>query len=103
MTRKKSENGETATKPRQRKPKQQFIPGTEPPSIPAIDAAAEEYRDARDARMVCLKEEIKLGDALLALMHEHSLLTYDFDGATVTVDSKEKIKVRRKEDTGDGD
>lgn len=100
MTRKKSENG-TATKGR--KPKQQFIPGTEPPSIPAIDAAAEEYVEARDARMRALKVEIERHDELLSLMREHKLESYSFDSSDVLLDHKDKVKVKRKRDEEDGD
>jgi hypothetical protein len=106
MTRKKTAEPPAEPKPRARKPKQAYIPGTEPPSFPAIDSAAEEYVAARDDRMARLKEEIKCGDKLLALMKEYSLESYSFDGCDVVLDSKTKVKVSRKkdaEDNGDDD
>jgi hypothetical protein len=86
--------------------RQQMIPGTEPPSIPKIDKAAEAYVEVRDERMSLTEKETDAHDNLLSLLREHGLETYEFDGMTVRIDTKQKVKVRRKneeaqEDEGD--
>lgn len=86
----------TPRKPRTPKPRQQFLPGTEPLCVPEIDKAADEYRAARDMRMDALKEEIALQDVLLGKMHEHKLNVYEYDGYVVVVAPKEKVSVKRK-------
>lgn len=85
--------GQTAARPRQG-----FIPGTEPESIPVLDEAAESYVQARDGRMAAGKTEIERHDKLLGLMHEHGLDAYEFDGYIVSLASKEKVKVKRSKD-----
>jgi len=81
--------------------KQQFIPGTEPPSIPALDEAAEKYVGIRDDRMRLTKAEAKAIDELLDLLREHGLASYEFDGNVVEISHKDKVKVRRKKEGGD--
>lgn len=95
----------TKEKPkRQRKPKQLYLsPEMAPPSIPALDRAAETYVEFRDARMAALKEEVEAHDKLMALMTENKLTEYAFEGYTVTMVSKTKAKVRRKGDAEDGE
>ncbi len=92
-------------KPRAPRPKQQFIPGTEPLSVPEIDKAAEEYVDCRDTRTADLKLEIEAKNVLLALMKEHGFDSYTFDSYIVTRDVIEGVKVKRKktEEKGDGE
>jgi hypothetical protein len=88
-----------------RKPRQQHIPGTEPPSVPEIDKAAEEYVEARDLRMGQQKIEITRQDTLLRLMKEHKLMVYEYDGKVVTIKDLEKVKVKRAksaDSNGDG-
>jgi hypothetical protein len=86
-----------------RRPRQARLPGMENTSIPAIDAAAAEYVDARDNRMRLLKEEIEASDKLLALMKEHKQDTYHYDGCTVKVLSKTKVSVKRDKEESNGD
>jgi hypothetical protein len=101
MPRKKESNGAaTAEKPRRRS-KQQTLPGVELPSIPAIDNVADDYREARDLRMTALEREVELGDKLKALMHEHHLTAYEYDGKIVELNTKEKVWVRRSKDAED--
>ena len=49
---------------KKRKPKQQYIPGAEPPSIPEIDEAADDYVDLRDRRMELLDRETAAKDVI---------------------------------------
>lgn len=92
-------NGPTAAEKR-RRPKQLNIPGTEPPSVPEIEEAADEYRSRRDRRMAAGEDETEAADRLLALMKEHGLQVYTFDGYTVTMKRLDKVQVRR---TGNGE
>lgn len=93
-------------KPRQRRPKQAWIPGTEPVRIQEIDDAAESYVTARDTRMEFGLQEKKYASALLDLMHKHEQTAYEYDGKIVSIGAEEKIKVKRKKDkteeNGDG-
>jgi hypothetical protein len=78
--------------------KQTLIPGAEPDSIPAIDEVAEQYVMFRDARMQNLVKEIEEGDKLQALMIEHKLKIYEFDGQIVTLAETIKVKVKKKKE-----
>ncbi len=99
----------TKTKPKPRKRlKQNHLPGMEPPSVAAIDRAAEDYVKVRDERMEMTKDEVEKHDRLLGLMREHGLDTYEFDGFTINCQTKTKVKVKRtdeydSEDEGDDD
>lgn len=99
-----------ATKPenvrpnRKKKPKQGWIEGMEPPSIPEIDTAADDLAFIRSERMRFGKEEEQLAGALLLLMHKHKLKVYDYQGKRVEVEALEKIKVRKsKESNGEAE
>ncbi len=83
--------------PRQRPPKQNFIPGADP-SIPEIDDAAERYCTARDARQSMLKDELDVKEELHGLMKQHKLKKYEYLNKIVEVvpPSEENIKVRTK-------
>lgn len=93
----------TTKKKRARKPKQPFLsPEMEPPHFEAIDDAAGTFVERRDARMRQLEAETEAHDALLALMKEHKLETYEYDGLVVTLSHKDRCKVRRKDDSDSG-
>lgn len=88
----------TKAAPRKRKPRtrQGFLPDMEPPSHKDIDDAAEDYVDARDARMRMLKTEIDAKGRLLERMREHALTTYKTpEDYVVTVDQLAQIKVKK--------
>lgn len=89
---------EEPAKPKKGKARQSWIPGTEPPSIPEIDLAAEEYIRHRDARMASLKPETEAADRLLRTMLEHGQVEYRFDGYTVSVATLQKVKAKRTKD-----
>ncbi len=86
--------------PTPERPRQQYLPGEDmaPPSIPIVDEAARDYVEFRDARMSALKQEIEAHDKLLSLMQDKGLTEYNFEEFSVRVDSKTKVKVRRKQD-----
>ena len=81
---------------RKAKLKQKHFKGMEPPSIPAIDQAAEEYADIRDSRMELTKEEVELQEKLKELMEKHKLTSYEYDGNLVTISADTKVKVKKK-------
>ena len=81
------------------KKKQGFLPGMDPPSIKAIDDAADIYYDVMTERVKLSKEEDEAKDNLIDKMKEHGLDRYETaDGKVVTVTSKSNIKVKRKKD-----
>ena len=86
---------------KERKARQQHLEGMEPPSIAEIEEKAEEYVEARNARMKLLTKEIGLQEELATLMRKHKLKNYEFDGSTVELTSKEKVKVRKSKDEGE--
>lgn len=81
------------------KPKQPILPGAEvgmPPAIAEIDAAADRYCDNRDERMDMLKLEVEARNALAALMKQHKLTEYRYDGKIVNLKAtEEKLSVKR--------
>lgn len=91
MAKKKSE----PKSPRGRKKGEQtFIPGTGPEKNARIHPVAVEYVRVRDSRMDLTKEEVKLKDRLIALMHSEGLKDYCYDDINVILSSEEKLKVK---------
>ncbi len=89
----------TKKKPRARKPRQQWIPGAEPLSIPEIDAAAEHYRTTRRDRAALSVQEREEMYSLVELMKKHDLPAYETaDGFIVYAISKTKCAVKKKKD-----
>lgn len=84
------------------KPKQLDSGLAKPTRHKAIEEAAEEYCDLRDARIAKLTKEIESKNKLLSLMHDHKLTVYRYDGKTVELLPTEKVKVKTdKEDDAD--
>jgi len=69
--------------------------GVERKSIMEIERAADEYADVRDERMRFTELETEAQAKLVAAMHKHKLTKYRYDGKTVEVEAKEKVKVKR--------
>jgi hypothetical protein len=98
-----------ADKPkRPRKPKQQFLDGMEPPSIRAIDDAAENYYDTMLERKALTETENEQKDALIDLMKENQMARYVLpDGKVVEVTAISNVKVKSpkkaNEDLNDDD
>lgn len=82
--------------PRQRKPKQTYIPGTEPPCFPEIDGAAENYYEAMQERVKLSKEEDEAKDNLIDKMKAHGLTRCEYDDKVVSITDKSNVKVKRK-------
>jgi len=82
--------------------RQETIPGTERKSIKEVDVAGEEYRKARDARMVKSKTEKEKKDQLVEVMLKHGLTVYRDDDAAppfvVTVSTTHNVKVTNVDD-----
>lgn len=90
--------------------KQTEIPGTEAPSIPAVEEAAEEYRAIRDERMALSEKETSAQAALVAAMTSHNLTSYryeDSEGNQRKVVLAEVVKAKvakvKERDSGAGD
>lgn len=79
--------------------KQGFLAGQEPPSILAVDAAADDYFDQMNKRCRLSKKEAEAQANLLERMIEHGLERYVTpDGLVCTRTSKSKIKVKKQND-----
>jgi hypothetical protein len=79
-----------------KKVKQGYLEGMEPPTIKAIENAAEAYVEARDARMQMGTQEQERKERLAALMKEHKLETYEYDGKVVAFETETTVKVKKK-------
>lgn len=81
-------------------PKQGRLPTMEDPAIEELEDSAEEYVDIRDQRMELTREESRLKEELLGLMHKHNKTTYIHEGVEIKVIvESEKLRVRiKKED-----
>lgn len=93
-------------KAREPKPKQAHFAGMEPPSIPEIDRAAENYCAVRDERMRLTTDETEKKTILRALMLKNQLKNYEYDGKEVLIDDEPTVKVRKKKvekEDGDGE
>ena len=77
--------------------KQEYLdPAMAPVSIPEIDAAADSYCEARDARMEALGQEIDRKEILKGLMKSHALTEYEYDSRIVTLNGEPDVKVKKK-------
>ena len=84
-------------KPKRRdRPKQRYLKGMEPRSIPEIDRAADAYRDVRDERMGLTERETELSTALCEAMNKHKLVHYTYDEYVVDLGNTEKVKVKKR-------
>jgi len=96
-----------ATKTRKRKARQGHLEGLEPPSVRAIDDAAETYYETMQERCKLSKEEDEAKDNLIDKMKENQLDRYETpDGLVITITSKSNVKAKKKKDVeenGDGE
>lgn len=82
MTKKKTESKKSAAKAKAKakKPDQMKIPGTErTDTIPEIEDADTEYREARDAWMELHAEMMEAQSNLTATLKKHGLETYVYE------------------------
>lgn len=75
------------------KAKQDYLDGMKPPSIKAIDKAAELFVEARNTRMSHTVKEKERKIILADLMKQNGLTEYLYDGKIVRVISNENVKV----------
>jgi hypothetical protein len=81
------------------RPRQARLPQMEDAAIEELETIAENYREALDARMEALKEEVELKDDLLKAMKKHGKEKYFHAGVSIeVVNSKDKVKVRINKD-----
>ncbi len=76
--------------------KQLEIVGTERQTNAEVEAAADTYREARDARMAAAKLEAEAHDKLVAIMGAYDLKVYEYpddEGRDLVVKAKSKTKV----------
>lgn len=96
----------TATKKRPKRGKQLRFEGMEPPSVPALDDAAETYYEAIQHRVRLSREEKDAKINLIEKMKENGVDRYETpDGLIVTVLSKSNVACKKKDDAeanGDG-
>lgn len=80
--------------------KQPYLhPDMEPPHIPEIDIAADEYYEAMENRQKFLKDEVACKENLLTKMKNNGQTRYKTpDGLIVVVLSKDVIKCKKKKD-----
>jgi hypothetical protein len=85
-------------------PRQSQLPGIEDQKIVAIENAALDYAEVRDARQGLTRQEVDLKKRLLDLMHAKELTTYKRNGISVAVVLEEetvKVRVKLEEDLDD--
>ena len=91
-------------KKRKPKPKQGHLEGMDPPSVRAIDDAAETYYETMQERCKLSKDEDEAKDNLIDKMKEAGFDRYETpDGLVVTITSKSNVKAKRKKDEAGGD
>jgi hypothetical protein len=82
-------------KPREKKPRQAMIPGTEPELIQEIEDAAESLIEARKAAKQAKSEVDEAALALQALMNRHHKKLYASARYTALLKGTMKVTVRR--------
>lgn len=86
-----------------RKGKQTYIEGMEPEVNKAVEEAAENYVEARDARMAANEDEKEKHNTLLMHMDKAGITTYKRGELTVTIDATRKAKVKKEVASDDDD
>lgn len=76
--------------------KQGFLPDMAPPSHKDVETAADDYVEARDARIAAMAPEAEAKELLKGLMKKHNLSTYEYDSRIVTMAGDPDVKVRKK-------
>jgi hypothetical protein len=99
VAKKKSEakeaKNENTKKPRG--PRQQEIPGTERKKIPEVEAAFEDWDEAKSRRMAAKTAEDTKYESALNAMRDAKATTYSFassDGTTITLTLTDKTKLK---------
>lgn len=94
----------SAKKAAKKIPRQQRLPGMKDAKITALQNAAMDYAEIRDARQELTKKEVDLKARVMNLMHKHNKETYDYQGVHIElVHEQESVKVRIKKAETDED
>lgn len=79
--------------------RQEQLPGVENAAIKAIEDAAMDYAEGRDARMEATKKEVELKQRIIDAMHSAKKTEYKRGDIEVKLTvEKEKVRVRVKKD-----
>lgn len=92
-----------------KRPRQKFIPGMEPPSIPLLDDAIIHYIETRDQRMQLTHIEVDAKTVIMNLMKDNELTTYRTpDDYLVNLESEmemtlsvKHVKAKKEESNGE--
>lgn len=101
MSSKKKTAKKSAKKKAGKLPRQQQLPGVEDRKIAAIENLAMDYAEIRDQRQELNKEEAKLKQGLIDLMHSKKLKEYKRGNISVKLKIEEetvKVRVRDEDD-----
>lgn len=87
--------------PKNKRPKQDELPGVERPKIKEVEDAAEAYEEARDERMKLTEEETEAQVALVEVMKKHKVKVYKRADANppwiaTLTEGKDKASVKRQ-------
>lgn len=77
-----------------KKDQQAHLPTMEPPKLPAVDAAAKRYAEARDERMGAGKQERECKVELLGMLANEGITEYENGDVWIKVEKTEKLRVR---------
>lgn len=95
---------EATEAPKRKRLKQGHLPQMEPPSIPALDAAALIYYDAMQERVRLSKAEDEAKDNLIDKMKGNLIELYKTpDGLVVSVVNKSNVRVQKHKEATNGD
>ncbi len=83
-------------KPRTRRVRQDYLPGTAPEKNARVHPLALNYADLRDERIAANKLEKEAHDTLLHTMLEEGLEVYEYGDLKVVVNAKRKCRVETK-------
>ena len=91
---------------KEKKNRQEALPGLENRKIKALQDAAMDYADIRDQRVALTSQEVELKQKLIDLMHKHERETYVYQGVTITLVHEEesvRVKVAKQKEDEEGD
>lgn len=68
--------------------------GVATPRVPAVEKAADRYVEVRNKRMALTEQEVTARAGLIEMMRENKLTVYTYDDYRISMESKEKVKVK---------
>lgn len=80
---------------KEKKGRQEALPGMESRKIKALQDAALDYAEIRDQRQALTAQEVELKGKLIDLMHKYDKETYTYQGVTITlIHEEESVRVK---------